>query len=50
MKEEKTVRYEKPALSSYRFFGVAKGDDEEWEDGPSGGGDIPEPCDSSFDE
>ena len=48
MKEEKTVRYEKPALTSYGLFGVVQGD--EWEAGQSPGSDIPEPCDSDFDE
>ena len=50
MKNEKTGRYEKPTLTSYRFFGVVKGDDDEWEDGISGGGDISEVCDSGFDD
>ena len=48
MKEEKSIRYEKPALSMYDFLGVVKGD--EWEGGLSGGGDIPDICDSDFDE
>lgn len=50
MENEKTGRYEKPTLTSFRFFGVVKGDNEQWEAGQSGGGDIPEPCDSDFDE
>ena len=45
MKEEKIVRYEKPALENYRFaLKVAAGDE------PSQGGNIPEGCDSDFDE
>ncbi len=47
MKEEKTVRYEKPTLSPYGLLGVARGDIDPEE---SSGGDIPEDCDSSFDE
>ena len=47
MKEEKTVRYEKPELLSYGFFGVVKGDGDEGE--TQQGGDIPEGCDSTFD-
>ena len=49
MKEERTVRYERPELTAYRFLGVANGD--EWEGGWSGGGDIGEECDpSGFDD
>ena len=50
MENEKTGRYEKPTLTSYRFFGVVKGDPEQWEGGTSGGGDIDEDCDSGFDD
>ena len=47
MKEEKTVRYEKPVLTSYGLLGVVKGD---YEGGLSTGGDISDECDSDFDE
>ena len=47
MKQEKIVRYEKPALSKYGFLGVAEG---EYEGGLSQGGDINVGCDSDFDE
>ena len=47
MKQEKIVRYEKPALSKYGFLGVAEG---AYEGGLSQGGDITEGCDSDFDE
>lgn len=46
MKQSDRISYEKPELSKYGFFGVAKGDDT----GLSQGGDIPETCDSTFDE
>ena len=47
MKQSDRISYEKPELSKYGFFGVAKGDDPM---GTSQGGDIPETCDSDFDE
>ena len=50
MKEVKTVRYEKPTLTSYGLLGVVNGDPIEWEGGLSAGGDHSEGCDSDFDE
>ena len=46
MKQSDRIAYEKPELSKYGFFGVVRGDDA----GLSGGGDLPETCDSDFDE
>ena len=45
MKDEKIVRYEKPALETYRFaVTVAAGES------PEPGGDIDEECDTEFDD
>ena len=41
------IAYEKPELQKYGFLGVADG---AYEGGLSEGGDIPETCDSSFDD
>lgn len=46
MKQSDRISYEKPTLSTYGFFGIANGDAA----GTSQGGDIPESCDSDFDE
>ena len=50
MKKEQGVRYEKPTLTSYAFFGVVNGDGDADEEGNSQGGDMGEGCDSDFDE
>ncbi|MBP5532302.1 MAG: hypothetical protein J6Y54_09795 [Lentisphaeria bacterium] len=45
MRDEKVIRYEKPELLKYGFFGaVLTGDDTDSQ------GDIPEDCDTDFDE
>ena len=46
MCDEKIIRYEKPELLKYGFFGaVLTGDGQ-----PSNGGDIEEGCDTEFDD
>ena len=49
MRDEKVIRYEKPELTKYAFFGVndvLTGASPT----PTPGGDIGEGCDSDFDE